>query len=74
MVTKKEIFIPTYLDQTGNPILFSKFMKDKIMQIDGDIGAKKIIELNKKNILNIPFKSKGVILDFDTKTDFLVEG
>lgn len=71
---KKEIFIPTYLDQTGNPILFSKFMKDKIMQIDGDIGAKKIIELNKKNILNIPFKSKGVILDFDTKTDFLVEG
>ena len=68
---KKEIIVPTYSDQIGNPILFSKFMKDKIMQIDGDVGAKKIIELNKKNILNIPFKSKGVILDFDTKADFI---
>jgi molybdenum cofactor cytidylyltransferase len=70
---KKEIIIPTYSDQAGNPILFSKYMKDKIMQINGDVGAKKIIELNKKNILNIPFKSKGITLDFDTKTDFLDE-
>ena len=67
---KKEIIVPTYSDQIGNPVLFSKFMKDKIMQIDGDVGAKKIIELNKKNILNIPFKSKGVILDFDTQDHF----
>ena len=68
---KKEIIVPTYSDQIGNPVLFSKFMKDKIMQIDGDVGAKKIIELNKKNILNIPFKSQGVILEFDTKADFI---
>jgi len=69
---KKEIIIPTYEGKKGNPILFSNFMKEKIINIEGDIGAKKIIELNEKKVLNVPFKSNGVILDFDTKLDFTI--
>ena len=68
---KKEIIIPTYEGKEGNPILFSKFMKEKVMDIEGDFGAKKIIELNKKKVLNIPFKNRGIILDFDRREDFL---
>jgi molybdenum cofactor cytidylyltransferase len=68
---KKEIIIPTYEGKEGNPILFSKFMKEKVMDIEGDFGAKKIIELNKKKVLNVPFKNRGIILDFDRKEDFL---
>ena len=68
---KKEIIIPTYEGKEGNPILFSKFMKEKVMDIEGDFGAKKIIELNKKKVLNVPFKNSGIILDFDRREDFL---
>ena len=68
---KKEIIIPTYEGKEGNPILFSKFMKEKVMDIEGDFGAKKIIELNKKKVLNVPFKNRGIILDFDRREDFL---
>ena len=39
--------MPTYKGQQGNPILFSKSIKEKIMTIQGDVGAKKILELNK---------------------------
>jgi len=67
---KKEIFIPTYEGQKGNPILFSKFFKEKIMQINGDVGGKKILELNKNKILNILFNTNSVILDFDTQDSF----
>ena len=67
---KKEIIIPTYEKKYGNPILFSKFMKEKIMNINGDDGAKKIIEMNENKILYIPVKSSGITLDFDTKEDF----
>jgi len=67
---KKEIIIPTYEKIDGNPILFSKFMKEKIMNINGDFGAKKIIEMNKNKILYIPVKNSGITLDFDTKEDF----
>ena len=68
---KKEIIIPTYEGLEGNPVLFSKFMKEKIVNIKGDYGAKEIIELNKKKVLNIPCSSKGITLDYDTQEDFV---
>ena len=40
------------------------------MKIKGDAGAKSLIELNIKKILKIPFKSDGVVLDFDKPEDF----
>jgi molybdenum cofactor cytidylyltransferase len=67
---KKEIIIPTYEGKSGNPVLFSKFIRNQIMSISGDDGAKKIIELNKKKILYVPLKSSGISLDFDTQEDF----
>ena len=68
---KKEIIIPVFEEKEGNPILFSRFMREKIMNIDGDYGAKKIIEENKNKILYVPIKSNGITLDFDTKEDFI---
>ena len=49
----KEVIVPTYKNEQGNPVLFSKSMKKEIMTIEGDVGAKKILELNKDKILNI---------------------
>ena len=68
---KKEIFIPTFENKKGNPILFSKHMKEKIMQIKGDNGAKELIELNNDKTLYIPLKSRGITLDFDEQEDFI---
>ena len=68
---RKEIIIPTYEKKDGNPVLFSKFMKEKVMNINGDFGAKKIVEMNKDKILYVPIKNSGVTLDFDTKADFI---
>ena len=69
-IHKKEIIIPTFEGREGNPVLFSKFMKNKIMNLDGDIGAKKIIELNRAKVLDVPFDNKGIIIDFDTQDHF----
>ncbi len=69
---KKEIIIPTNQGQKGNPVLFSKFMKDKFKNIEGDFGAKKIIELYEQKILNVPIDNDGINLDFDTKEDFML--
>jgi len=67
---KKEIIIPTYQGKNGNPILFSKHMKKKIMKIEGDAGAKSLVELNMNKILKVPFKNDAIILDFDKPEDF----
>ena len=65
-----EIIIPTYKGQQGNPVLFSILMKDIIMNIDGDVGAKKIIEMNKDKIFNLETNDINVTVDFNTKENF----
>ena len=67
---KKEIIIPTFENQYGNPMLFSKFMKEKIMKIKGDNDTKEVIQQNKDKILNIPFAQDGILLNFDTEESF----
>ena len=65
-----EIIVPTYKGQQGNPVLFSKSMKEKIMKISGDVGAKKILKLNKDKILNLEINNQGITKGFDTQDDF----
>ena len=67
----KEIIVPTYKGQQGNPILFSKSIKVKIVAIQGDVGARKILELNKSKILNVKITNQSIRKDFNTKDDFI---
>ena len=67
----KEIIVPTLKGQQGNPILFSKSTKEKIMTLQGDVGAKKILELNKSKILNVDISDQSIKKDFNTKDDFI---
>ena len=66
----KEIIVPNYKGQQGNPVLFNKSMKEKIINISGDVGAKKILELNKDKILNLETNDQGVTKGFDTQDNF----
>ena len=67
---KKEIIIPTYKGKQGNPVLFNKSMKEKIMNITGDFGAKKILKLNKDQILNLEINDQIIARSFNTQDDF----
>ena len=49
----KEIIVPTYKGQQGNPVLFAKSMKEKIMDIAGDIGAKKNIGIKQRQNIKL---------------------
>ena len=45
-------------------------MKKKIMSINGDMGAKKILEINKDKTLYIEINDQCISKDFNTKADF----
>lgn len=66
----KEIIVPTYKGRQGNPVLFGKSMKEEIKIIIGDVGAKKILELNKDKILNLEINDQSIAKDFNTQDDF----
>ena len=67
---KKEIIVPYYNGQQGNPILFSATFKDKIRTVEGDSGAKKIIATNKDKILICDTNDINVTKDYNTKDNF----
>ena len=67
---KKDIIVPTYNNIQGNPVLFSKLIKPDIMSIDGDAGAKKILEKNENKIMKIKIDDACITKDFNTKNDF----
>ena len=69
-INKREIIVPTYKGQQGNPVLFAKSMKEKIINISGDVGAKKILELNKDKILNLEINDQCVTKNFNTQDSF----
>ena len=66
----KEIIVPNYNGQQGNPVLFNKSMKEKIINISGDVGAKKILELNKDKILNLEINDQNIAKGFNIQDDF----
>jgi molybdenum cofactor cytidylyltransferase len=66
----KEIIVPSYKGQQGNPVLFNKSMKEKIMDTMGDVGAKKILELNKDKISNLEINNQNISKSFNTQDDF----
>ena len=68
----REIIVPTYKNKQGNPILFSKSMKKKIMTIEGDAGAKKVLELNKDKTLNIETNDQSITKNFNTLDNFFI--
>tara|TARA_Y100000590_G_C15575880_1_gene960419 strand:- start:14 stop:586 length:573 start_codon:yes stop_codon:yes gene_type:complete len=67
---KKDIIIPTYKNKQGNPVLFHKSMKKKVMNISGDFGAKKMLELNKDKILRLEISNQAIVKGFNTQEDF----
>ena len=67
---QKDIIVPTYKSQQGNPVLFDKLMKEKVINISGDVGAKKILELNIDKILNLEINDQSIARGFNTQDDF----
>ena len=66
----KKAIIPMFKGQKGNPVLFPKSFEEKLSSIQGDYGAKKILEINKREVLNLEINDPGIIKDLDIPKDF----
>ena len=69
-VENKEIVRPIYNDKIGNPVYISIAYKNELQQIDGDRGARRLIERADQNdVLNLTVDDPGVLRDIDTIDD-----
>ena len=60
------IAAPMYRGQRGHPVAFSDRMLDALSALDGDTGARSIVEHNIEKLKAIASDDEGVVADIDT--------
>jgi molybdenum cofactor cytidylyltransferase len=68
--TDKDICVPTFAGRIGNPCIFGNRFYPQIMQISGDIGARRIIHANPEQVQKVQLQNPHFFLDVDTHADF----
>jgi len=69
--SEKDICVPVYRGQRGNPTIFSRALYDRLKAIDGDIGARNIILENPAKVLFVEIDDQLAFADIDSQEDFV---
>lgn len=67
----KQILVPRYNKKNGHPVVFSSQLRNKLLDIKGDIGGRQIINDNPWLVEYFDTNDMAVISDIDTKEDYL---
>ncbi len=67
--SEKEICVPVCRGKRGNPTVFSHKYYDQLLQIKGDIGARKILGKYASHIIRVEVDHPLGFLDIDTEVD-----
>lgn len=63
------IVIPTYQDQRGHPVAFAAKFAEALMQLQGDQGARAILQQYQEEVIMLPCDDAGILADIDTQAD-----
>lgn len=67
--SRKSICAPFFNNKRGNPVIFSNEYYTEIAGIEGDVGARRIIEDNPSQVLSVPLRRRSFFYDVDTQED-----
>ncbi|HTN95676.1 MAG TPA: NTP transferase domain-containing protein, partial [Nordella sp.] len=65
-VEKRTIIVPVHAGERGNPVLWGRAHFAEMLTLDGDRGAKSLMESHEDHITEIQVRSDVVLADFDT--------
>ena len=66
----KDICVPVHRGKKGNPTIFSQRFYQQLSQIEGDIGARNIIQSFPDQVLQVDIDNPLFFFDIDTPEDF----
>jgi molybdenum cofactor cytidylyltransferase len=62
----RRLIAPTYHGQLGNPVLWGQEYFKALMELEGDRGARSLLEASRQQITEIAVEHDGILLDADT--------
>jgi molybdenum cofactor cytidylyltransferase len=63
------IAAPTYQGQRGHPVGFARLWREQLEALQGDYGARHLLEANSNRLKLLPTDDSGVLLDIDHLAD-----
>lgn len=72
----KNIVVPVYRGQRGNPVILDVTYKEAILDVVGETGCRRVIKRNPDKVLVVEMETDHVIRDVDTMEEYerLVRG
>jgi molybdenum cofactor cytidylyltransferase len=68
----KEICVPVYQGKRGNPVILSKSIYPELEKIEGDKGARDLIQAQEDKVYFVEMDEPLLLLDIDTEEDFKI--
>jgi molybdenum cofactor cytidylyltransferase len=65
----REICVPTFDGQRGNPVLWGKRFIPEIAALSGDVGARQLFAQHSDRLYMVEAHDRGVLFDVDTNTE-----
>jgi len=53
----------------GHPVGFSRTLREELVALDGDEGARSVIQRHVAEVVSIPVADRGIVIDIDTPGD-----
>ena len=66
-----KIIVPTYGETTGHPVLFAARYREELLHLEGDRGARLIIQNHAGDLVQVETNDPGILRDIDTIEDYL---
>jgi molybdenum cofactor cytidylyltransferase len=66
---RNSICVPVRHGRIGNPVLWGRAYFPEMMRLDGDTGAKQLLELHRDRVTEVEAVSDGIFADVDTRLD-----
>jgi molybdenum cofactor cytidylyltransferase len=63
------IAAPIHKGERGHPVGFGAALRDELLKLDGDVGARAVMERHRDSVQLIECDDPGVMFDVDRKSD-----
>lgn len=67
--SKDPIIYPTYNGKPGHPVLFDRAYFDELELLEGDVGAKSVIDAHPDKVITVEVDDENIFRDIDTPDD-----
>lgn len=68
------IAVPAMGRRRGHPVVFGKFYRRELLQLEGDRGASSLLHRHAENVLEVSVEDPGIFKDVDTPEAYFPEG